>query len=126
MVNYGTNIKDVVTTSMVISQLGSFGIKATFYINDKGTELIKLSGYPGIRTILNAPVFAAKNPQIVDVGIGRYGVAKNIVKGARVTFYVAAAFRTVDFILNDETHLAQFIGPLATDVVRTGITSAVN
>lgn len=124
-VNYGTNIKDVVTASMLINQLGSFSIKATTYVNRNGTELIKISGYPGVRKILNAPVFAAKNPKIVDLGIGKYGFAKSVVEGARLTFYVAAAYRTIDFILNDERSLAEFIGSLATDVVKIGIVSVV-
>lgn len=126
LVNYGVNGKDVVTTSMIISKLGSFGIKATVYINHKGTELIKLTGYTGIRKVLNAPIFALKNPKVVDLGIGKYGLGKSIVEGARLTFYVAAAYRTLDFILNDETHLAQFIGSLATDVVKIGIASAIS
>jgi len=126
LVNYGVNGKDVVTTSMIISKLGSFGIQATVYLNHKGTELIKLTGYPGIRKVLNAPVFALKNPKVVDLGIGKYGLGKSIVEGARLTFYVAAAYRTLDFILNDKTHLAQFIGSLATDVVKIGIASAIS
>ncbi|WP_047607014.1 PAAR domain-containing protein [Rahnella aquatilis] len=126
IVNYGTNVKDVVTTSMIISKLGSFGIKATNFTNSKGTELIKISGYPGVRKILNAPVFAVKNPKIVDLGIGRFGVTKSIIEGARVTFYVAAAYRTLDYILNDETTLSTFIGSLATDVIKIGIVSTVS
>ncbi|MEY8711632.1 PAAR domain-containing protein [Mangrovibacter phragmitis] len=126
LVNYGVNGKDVVTTSMIISKLGSFGIKATVYINHKGTELIKLTGYPGIRKVLNAPVFSLKNPKVVDLGIGKYGLGKSIIEGARLTFYVASAYRTIDFILNDETHLAQFIGSLATDVAKIGIVSAIS
>jgi len=126
IINYGTNVKDVVTTSMIISKLGSFGIKATNFTNSKGTELIKISGYPGVRKILNAPVFAVKNPKIVDLGIGRFGVTKSIIEGARVTFYVAAAYRTLDYILNEETTLSTFIGSLATDVIKIGIVSTVS
>ncbi|MGV3345709.1 PAAR domain-containing protein [Enterobacteriaceae bacterium LUAb1] len=126
LVNYGVNGKDVVTTSMIISKLGSFGIRATVYINHKGTELIKLTGYPGIRKVLNAPVFALKNPKVVDLGIGKYGLGKSVIEGVRLTFYVAAAYRTIDFILNDETHLAQFIGSLATDIAKIGIASAIS
>ncbi|WP_395301865.1 PAAR domain-containing protein [Enterobacter mori] len=125
IVNYGTNIKDVVTTSILVGQLGSFGIKATVYVNHKGTELIKISGYPGVRKILNAPVFSAKNPKVVDIGIGKYGLKKSIIEGARLTFYVAAAYRTIDYIMNDETSFAEFIGSLATDAVKIGIASAV-
>ncbi|XIW28070.1 hypothetical protein AB2E84_14245 [Escherichia coli] len=71
-------------------------------------------------------MFAAKNPKIVDVGIGKYGLTNSIVKGARLTFYVAVAYRTIDFILNDETSLAEFIGALATDVGKIAIASAVS
>lgn len=125
LVSYGVNGKDIVTTSMIIAKLGDLSIKATAYINHKGTELIKLTGYAGIRKILNAPVFGAMNPKIVDIGIGKYGLKNSIIQGARVTFYVAAAYRTIDFILNDETSLADFIGGLATDVVKIGLASAI-
>lgn len=125
LVNYGVNGKDIVTTSMIIAKLGDFGIKATVYINKNGTELIKLTGYPGIRKVLNAPVFALKNPKVVDLGIGKYGLGESIIEGARITFYVAAAYRTLDFILNDETSLAKFIGSLATDFVKIGLISGM-
>ena len=111
---------------MIISQLGNFGIKATNFTNAKGTELIKISGYPGIRKLLNAPVFAAKNPKIVDLGIGKFGVTKSIIEGTRVTFYVAAAYRILDYILNDETTLSTFIGSIATDVIKIGIVSIIS
>jgi hypothetical protein len=52
-------------------------------------------------------------------------LAKSVIKGARLTIYVAAAYRTVDYVLNDQTTLATFIGSLATDVVKVGIVSAV-
>lgn len=125
VVNYGINGRDAINTSIVIAKLGSFGIRATSFVNEKGTELIKISGYPGIRKILNAPVFGLKNPKVIDLGIGKYGLTNSIVEGARLTIYVAAAYRTVDFILNDETTLAKFIGSLATDIVKIGIVSSI-
>ncbi len=126
MVNYGMNGKDVVTTSMIISKLGDLGIKATVQINHLGNEIIVFTGWPNIRRILNAPRFRLDNPKVVDVGIGKYGLKNSIVNGARLTFYFAAAYRTVDFILNDETTLARYIGSLATDAVKIGIASAVS
>ncbi|AQS40239.1 hypothetical protein Sps_05170 [Shewanella psychrophila] len=125
LINYGVNGKDVVTASMLISQLGSVGIKATSYLNKSGTEMIKLSGYAGIRKVLNAPSFSAVNPKIVQVGIGKYGLANSIKSGAVLTFYVAAAYRIVDYILTDEQRLSEFIGSMATDVVKIGIASAI-
>ncbi|MDH0356834.1 PAAR domain-containing protein, partial [Morganella sp. GD04133] len=126
MVNYGVNGKDVVTTSMILVKLGDLGIRATVYINHIGTELIKFTGYPGIRKILNAPVFRLDNTRVVDLGIGKYGLTKSIIEGARLTFYVAAAYRTLDYILNDETSLAKFIGSLSTDIVKLGIASVIS
>jgi len=126
MINYGVNGKDVVTTSMIIARLGDLGIKATVEINHLGNEIIKFTGWPNVRQILNAPRFRLDNPKVVDVGIGKYGLKNSIVSGARLTFYVAAAYRTVDYILNDETTLATYIGSLATDVVKIGIASAVS
>ncbi len=110
---------------MLISKLGSFGIKATSYLNKAGTEMIKLSGYAGIRKVLNAPSFSAVNPKIVQVGIGKYGLANSIKNGAVLTFYVAAAYRIVDYILTDEQRLSEFIGSMATDVVKIGIASTI-
>lgn len=125
-VNYGLNAKDFITTGLLINKLGGFGIKATVFVNEKGTELIKIYGYPGVRKILNAPVFALKNPKVISFGIGKYGISNVIKEGGLLTIYVAAGYRTIDFILNDETSLATFIGSLATDVVKVGIVSGVS
>ena len=125
-VNYGLNAKDFITTGLLINKLGGFGIKATVFVNEKGTELIKIYGYAGVRKVLNAPVFALKNPKVISLGIGKYGISNVIKEGGLLTIYVAAAYRTIDFILNDETSLATFIGSLATDVVKVGIVSGVS
>ena len=125
-VNYGLGIKDAITTTMLIADLKLYDIKSTVYVNKNGTELIKLTGYAGIRKILNAPVYALKNPKVVSLGIGKFGVKSAIVEGTVITFYFALAYRTIDFIMNDDTSLAEFIGSLATDVVKIGIASAVS
>ncbi|NMP26623.1 PAAR domain-containing protein [Rahnella sp. SAP-1] len=122
---YATNIGDIISASKVVSQLGSMGIKCSVYINHKGTELIKLTGYPGIRKILNAPVFSLKNPQIIKFGIGKYGLQNSIKSGAIVGLVYVSVVNTIDFILNDEVTLSKFIGTLATDFVKVGISSAV-
>ncbi|WP_298776058.1 hypothetical protein [uncultured Shewanella sp.] len=125
VISYGVNGKDVVTTSMIISQFGNLGIKATTYVNKTGTEMIKFTGYAGIRKVLNAPAYGLKNMKVVQLGIGKYGLANSIKQGGVLTFYVAAAYRTLDFILNDEQELARYLGSLATDVVKIGIVSAI-
>lgn len=125
-VNYGLGIKDAITTTMLIADLKLYDIKSTVYVNKNGNELIKLTGYAGMRKILNAPVYVLKNPKVVSLGIGKFGVKSTIVEGTVITFYFALAYRTIDFIMNDDTSLAEFIGSLATDVVKIGIASAVS
>lgn len=125
-VNYGLGIKDAITTTMLIADLKLYDIKATVYVNKNGTELIKLTGYAGIRKILNAPVYALKNPKVVSLGIGKFGVKSTIIEGTVITFYFALAYRIIDFIMNDDTSLAEFIGSLATDVVKIGIASTIS
>ncbi len=122
---YATNIYDVMSLSKVIYKLGEIGITATIYVNHKGTELVKISGYAGVRQILNAPVFSTKNPKIIEVGIGKYGLKNSIKQGAIIGFIYVSVVDTIDFILNDETSLARFIGGLATDFVKVGLSSAV-
>lgn len=125
-VNYGLGIKDAITTTMLITNLKLYQINSSVYVNKKGTELIKLTGYAGIRKILNAPVYALKNPKVVRLGIGKFGVQRTIVRGTIITFFFALAFRSFDLLMNDSTSLSMFIGSLATDVVKIGITSAVS
>lgn len=110
---------------MIIFKMGSFGITATKFVNEKGTELIKISGYTGIRKILNAPVFSLRNPQILKAGIGKYGLRGAMIEGATITFIFVTLYRTVDFILNDQTTLAMFIGNLATDVAKLAINTTI-
>lgn len=122
---YWTNINDVINASKIVSQLGVMGIKGTVFINHKGTELIKLTGYPGIRKALNAPVFSLKHPKIIEMAIGKYGLTKAVVDGTIVGLIYVSAVDTIDFFLNDESSLAEFMGTLATDVVKVGLSSAV-
>ncbi|EGK60423.1 PAAR domain-containing protein [Enterobacter hormaechei] len=121
---YATNIDDAASASAMVYKLGSIGITATVFINHKGTRLIKISGYAAIRKTLNAPVFAEMNPKIIEAGIGKFGLKKSIIQGAILGFIYVSVIDTIDFILNDETTLAKFLGTLATDIVKVGITSA--
>lgn len=139
MINYGVNGRDIVTTSMVIAQFNVYGLKATKlglkatfgmkmspYFNKIGTEMISLSGYSGLRRILNSPTYRLDNPKIVQLGIGKYGLKNSIKSGTVLTIFVAAGFRILDYALNDEVFLTDLIGSLAVDVVKIGISSVVS
>ena len=48
-----------------------------------------------------------------------------MIEGATITFIFVTVYRTVDFILNDQTTLAMFIGNLATDVAKLAINTTI-
>lgn len=125
LLRFGPTIKDSVVSANIIRKLGGMGVRATAFRNSAGTLCYKLNGYAGLRQLLKAPVFSATNAKLVEVGIGSLGRSKAFRAGARFCFFACAAVRTLDYILNDETSLAEFLGPLATDVVKIGITTAV-
>ncbi|MFS1860927.1 hypothetical protein BCU54_007355 [Vibrio lentus] len=138
MINYGVNGKDVVSTSMVIAQFNlhglratklglkaTFGMKMTTEFNKIGNEMIKLTGHSGLRRILTASYYRLDNPKIVQLGIGKYGLAHSIKSGTVLTIYVAAGYRILDYALNDEVFLTDLVGSLATDLVKIGISSIV-
>ncbi|MEK2029947.1 hypothetical protein WOB93_18375 [Vibrio parahaemolyticus] len=88
--------------------------------------MIKLSGYSGLRRILTGTTYRLDNPKVVQLGIGKYGLANSIKSGTVITIFVAAGFRILDYAFNDEVFLTDLVGSLATDVVKIGISSAVS
>ncbi|WP_338805028.1 hypothetical protein WDV76_08000 [Xenorhabdus griffiniae] len=114
---YGVSVKDTYSVTILISKLGGFGIKAITFVRN-GTEYIKLTGYPAIRKILNGTVYRLDNMKVIEAGLGKYGVNKGIVQGTKLNIYAAAAFRVIEQILSDEADAANFIGGLATDIVK--------
>ncbi len=125
ILRFGPTVKDSVGSVKIMRQLGKLGIRATPFKNSAGTLCYKLSGYAGLRKLLRAPVFSASNAKLVEVGIGKIGRSKAMRAGARFCFFACAAIRTLDFILNDETSLSEFVGMFATDIVKLGVTTAV-
>ena len=104
----------------LIKDLGSASTKA--YIKYYGGKPhIVIKGYPGLRTILNAPKYGLRNPKIMQMGLGKFGAIKGAKAGGILTVIVVAAFRVVEFFLTDKATLTELIGTLATDIVKIGI-----
>lgn len=59
-------------------------------------------------------------------GGGRFGVKSAVVAGIVRTVYFSLAYHTIDFIMDDDIRLAEFIGLLATSAVKIGIAPAVS
>ena len=99
-------------------------IKATPY-RVNGVEYIKISGYPGLRRILNGTRYRANNIQMLELGIGRRGIQSAIINGARFCIYFSLAWRGVELMLKSEYNLIDFLGDITMDTAKLIISSLV-
>lgn len=131
---YAGNIKDAAAGANNIFKLASYrdagklifrfkglGIKAQSYLH-KGTTYIKITGYPSVRRILNGTRYAASNPKILEIGIGKAGFNAGILSGARFCIYFAAAQRFIEYIFSSQHDVATFIGNITMDVAKLIVT----
>lgn len=68
---YSGNAKDFYSAADLVRKLGGFGIAAIIYVGRNGEKLIKITGYPGIRRILNGTRYSLNNMQVIRVGLGK-------------------------------------------------------
>lgn len=131
---YAGTIKDAAVGAKNIFKLASYrdagklifrfkglGIKAQSYLH-KGVTYIKITGYPSVRRILNGTRYAANNPKILEIGIGKAGFNAGILSGARFCIYFAAAQRVIEYIFSSQHDVATFIGNITMDVAKVIVT----
>ncbi|WP_421356491.1 hypothetical protein [Pseudocitrobacter faecalis] len=97
-------------------------IKATPY-RVNGVEYIKISGYPGLRRILNGTRYRANNLQMLEFGIGKRGINSAIINGAKFCIYFSLAWRGLELILKSEYNLIDFLGDISMDTAKLVISS---
>lgn len=88
-----------------------------------GVEYIKISGYPGLRRILNGTRYRANNLQMLELGIGKRGINSAIINGAKFCIYFSLAWRGLELILKSEYKLIDFLGDISMDTAKLVISS---
>ncbi|ERK06467.1 hypothetical protein L580_2509 [Serratia fonticola AU-P3(3)] len=122
---YSGNAKDFYSAADLVRKLGGFGIAAIIYVGRNGEKLIKITGYPGIRRILNGTRYSLNNMQIVQIGVGTKGINHTIIQGVKWSVYVSLAYRSLEFILSDESSSARFLGSVTSDIAKAIATAAI-
>ncbi|HHQ6601463.1 TPA: hypothetical protein ACSTLW_002283 [Serratia fonticola] len=122
---YSGNAKDFYSAADLVRKLGGFGIAAIIYVGRNGEKLIKITGYPGIRRILNGTRYSLNNMQVVQIGIGTKGINHTIIQGVKWSVYVSLAYRSLEFILSDESSAARFLGSVTSDIAKAIATAAI-
>jgi len=121
--NYASAVLDAKTTTRLINDLG---VKGSVVLKSfKGRQYIIFKGYSGNRSIFTASRYLAKNPKVVDMAIGRVGVNKSIVSGARVTIFLIVPINILNYILDDKQTMFRLIGTTSTDLIKVGASAAV-
>lgn len=121
--NYVSTILDIKTGLTLIKDLGVNGKIVFKAVN--GKQYVIFKGFAGNRSIFTGTRYLAKNPKIIDMAIGRIGVNKSVLYGARITIFMVVPLNALNYILSDQQTLSQLIGTTATDLMKVGAASAI-
>lgn len=87
-------------------------------------EYIVLRGYPGRRSTLTAPRYAADNPKVVNMMVGKVARAKAALRSVKVAIVVLAAIDVIEHLISDEALWTDLGVTLMVDVA-SAVTSTV-
>ncbi len=90
-----------------------------------GQSYIRITGYAGLRRILNGTRYGARNPQVLEMALGWRGLGGAFIKGTRFCIYCALAFRAVELIFKSDYHLTDFLVDVSVDIAKIVVSSVV-
>ena len=132
------NIKDILEGGSNIGKLMTFensagdiafrfkslGIRAIEY-PFKGKTYIKITGYPGMRRILEGTRYAVDHPQMLEMGIGIRGLGNALIKGTRFCIFASMAWRVIELIFKSDYDLVDFLVDITMDAAKAVVASVV-
>lgn len=132
------NIKDILEGSSSIGKLMTFensageiafrfkslGIRAIEY-TFKGKTYIKITGYPGMRRILEGTRYAIDHPQMLEMGIGIRGLGSALIKGTKFCIFASLAWRVIELIFKSDYDLVDFLIDITLDAAKAVVASVV-
>ncbi|QJI45465.1 hypothetical protein HKK52_32390 [Pseudomonas sp. ADAK2] len=115
---------DAYNISRLLNDIGGFGTKIRISIKN-GKQYVILTGHPGLRQRLKGTRYGIRNAQLVDVGIGKYGIRGSSITGFKLSCYVAVGIEVLEWIFNDEAVLADLFAGVGVELIKAGIASAI-
>jgi len=124
--SYGASAVDVALLSKLGRDLQRGGSLLTKYRIQRyqGKDYIIFKGNHRLRTLLRGTRYLANSQKVVEMGIGKVGVAHAVTQGMRLTLFLSVGFRSIDTLLQDESTWHYFVGHLATDIVKLAASGA--
>ncbi|EJM72178.1 hypothetical protein [Pseudomonas sp. GM55] len=115
---------DAYNISRLLSDIGGFGTKIRILIKN-GKQYVVLTGYPGLRNRLKGTRYGIRNAQLVEVGIGKYGIRGSSIKGFKLSCYVAVGIEVLEWVFNDEAVLSDLFAGVGVELIKAGIATAI-
>ena len=69
--------------------------------------------------------YGIRNAQLVEVGIGKYGIRGSSVKGFKLSCYVAVGIEVLEWVFNDEAVLSDLFAGVGVELIKAGIATAI-
>lgn len=116
----------IVDTKTALNQVREFGIGGRIVEkNIGGKRYVILKGFPGLRKKLKGTRYLASNAKVVSLAIGKIGVNKSVVAGARLTIFLTVPLTILKYLIDEQSTLSTLIGSIASDIVKIGISSVL-
>ncbi|WP_225934153.1 hypothetical protein [Pseudomonas azerbaijanoccidentalis] len=115
---------DAYNVGRLLSDIGGIGTKIRVLIKN-GKQYVVLTGYPGLRNRLKGTRYGIRNAQLVEVGIGKYGIRGSSVKGFKLSCYVAVGIEVLEWVFNDEAVLSDLFAGVGVELIKAGIATAI-
>jgi hypothetical protein len=115
---------DLYNINRLLRDIGGFGTKVRIS-TVKGKQYLILTGHPGLRNRLKGTRYALRNPQLIEMGIGKYGVRGSSISGFKLSCYVGVGVEVLEWIFNDEAVMTDLFAGIGVELIKAGIASAV-
>lgn len=111
---------------LVAKLVGELGLSGKCYYKSYGGKLhVVFKGNPRVRAILTGTKYGVQNAKVVNMGIGKAGVAKSVKGGTFVSVILLTIWNIADYVLRDEATLGQLLGGIAGDVTKAVIAGGI-
>jgi hypothetical protein len=101
------------------------GAQVYFSKSKAGHDLVTFKGWPAGRKFIRGTRYRLDNPKIVELQIGKPGIRAAAKESARFGIYLVVAADVADYILRDNSTLAELLGSLTIDIPSVLLASAI-
>ena len=115
---------DVYNFAKFYRDIGGFGTKVKISTHN-GRQYLVLTGYPGLRNKLKGTRYGLRNPQLVEMGIGKYGMRGTSISGFKLSCYVAVGIEVLEWVFDDEAVISDLFVGIGIEFIKAAIATLV-